>query len=213
MNSLFITFEGIEGCGKSTQAKLLTDNLRRAGYKVLFTREPGGPPISEKIRDILLDPEHSKMHRLTEIFLYMASRSQHTMQWIKPALEKGTIVICDRYYDSTYAYQGAARKIPRDIVHFINKVAINSVKPDITFLIDVPVKIGLKRIGKTADKKSHTDRLENESDEFHKAVRKSYLELSKTQKDRIIILDGQDEISTLQRRVKNILSNKFEINL
>ena len=130
--SLFITFEGVEGCGKSTQAKMLKEYLENIGKKVLLTREPGGPKISEDIRNILLDRNNHEMLPEKEMLLYMASRSQHTGEWIIPALEKGTFVISDRYYDSTIAYQGAARKIDRNIIDTITKYATFGLVPDLT---------------------------------------------------------------------------------
>ncbi|MEA2104379.1 MAG: dTMP kinase [Candidatus Cloacimonadota bacterium] len=210
-NGLFITFEGIEGCGKSTQAKLLAKNLTKAGYEILLTREPGGPQISEKIRDILLDNQNEEMYKLTEIFLYMASRSQHTFQWIKPALEEGKIIICDRYYDSTFAYQGAARNIPADIVKSINKIAILGTNPDTTFLVDVPVNVGLARINKLTENGGNIDRLESESVEFHQRVRDSYLKLSEEYSERIAVLNGLEKVDSLQSKIQKMLKNKYKI--
>ncbi|MCD6102282.1 MAG: dTMP kinase [Candidatus Cloacimonetes bacterium] len=207
MNGIFITFEGIEGCGKTTQAKLLAEELRIQDCKVLFTREPGGPRISEKIRDILLNKEFTEMHRLTEVFLYMASRSQHTIEWILPALKKGIIVICDRYYDSTYAYQGAAREISYKDIDFINKIATGGLKPDITFVLDLPVEIGLARVQNTVDPSKGIDRLERENIKFHQKVREGYLELAKAEKDRIIVLDGQEKVEIIHRKIMIHISN------
>lgn len=214
MKGLFITFEGIEGCGKTTQAKLLAEELRIQDYKVLFTREPGGPRISEKIRDILLNKEFTEMHRLTEIFLYMASRSQHTIEWILPALKKGITVICDRYYDSTYAYQGAAREISYKDIDFINKIATGGLNPDITFVLDLPVEIGLSRVQKDVDPSKGIDRLESENINFHQKVREGFLELAKFEKERIIILHGQDKVETIHYKIMShisqMLKNQFK---
>jgi dTMP kinase len=153
MKGIFITFEGIEGCGKSTQSKLLAEYLQKRGIDTLSTREPGGPKISEEIREILLSNANDEMIDRTEVLLYMASRSQHTGEWIIPALDSGKIVISDRYYDSTIAYQGAARKIERKVIDMLTHFATFGLKPDITFLVDLPAEVGLSRIeAKNADR-------------------------------------------------------------
>lgn len=146
MRGLFITFEGIEGSGKSTQMVLLSQKLADRGLPVLLTREPGGPPISEVIRSLLLDPERAEMLPQTELLLYSASRAQHTAEWILPALKEGKTVLCDRYYDSTFAYQGAARSQDMDFIHILTEFSTFSTTPDLTFLIDLPVAEGLARI-------------------------------------------------------------------
>ena len=219
MNGLFVTFEGIEGCGRSTQAKLLAEYLKIRGYRVLLTREPGGPRISEKIREILLNKNFKEMHKLTEVFLYLASRSQHTTEWIKPALKEGLIVICDRYYDSTYAYQGAARKISLDDINYINKIATIGIVPNITFVLDLSAKIGLERISKSvsSSNKKEIDRLENENLNFHQNVRKGFLELAKEEKERIKVLNGEEKVEVIHKKIllyllpllKNLSSNQL----
>ncbi len=185
MKGLFITFEGIEGSGKSTQVRYLKEWLESLGHKVLLTREPGGPQISEEIRKLLLNPEYPEMLPETELLLYMASRSQHTGEWIIPALEEGKIVICDRYFDSTIAYQGAARKIDLDWIDKLTDYATYSHKPDVTFLLDITVETSLERISQRS-----WDRIENEAVEFHKKVRDGFLALAEREPDRIIKLDG-----------------------
>ncbi len=199
MKGLFITFEGIEGCGKSTQAKMLKEYLQSKQISVFLTREPGGPKISEDIRKILLSNDNVEMLDRTEVLLYMASRSQHTGQWILPKLKKGMVVISDRYYDSTIAYQGAARKIDRNIIDSLTKYATFGLKPGITFLVDLPAEVGLSRI-----KQQDADRLEQESIEFHRNVRKGFLEIAKAEKERYIILDGSKSIDEIH---KNIIKN------
>jgi dTMP kinase len=191
MKGLFITFEGIEGCGKSTQAELLRRYIIGQGREVLLTREPGGTIISERIRQILLEPDHGEMLPETELLLYSASRSQHTGEKILPALKAGRVVISDRYYDSTIAYQGAARMIERSAIDYLCKFAAYFLQPDITFLIDVAVETGLSRI-----KPEAADRLEQESVEFHERVRRGFLKLAEQEK-RIVIIDGQNTISKI----------------
>jgi len=202
---LFITFEGIEGCGKSTQARMLKEFLINEGKSVFLTREPGGPKIAEEIREMLLSVNNKEMLPQTEVLLYMASRSQHTGEWIIPELEKGNIVISDRYYDSTFAYQGAARKIDGKLIDTIRRYATFGLVPNITFLVDLPEEIGLSRI-----LKKDADRLEQESMEFHKRVREGFLELAKKEPERFIILDGKKSINEIHHDVINII--KKELN-
>jgi len=200
MSGLFITFEGIEGCGKSTQTKLLAEYFRKNGEDVFLSREPGGPNISEKIREILLSNENSEMLSITEVLLYAASRSQHTGEWILPKLQAGKIVICDRYFDSTTAYQGAARKIDGKMIDTITSFATFGLKPDITVLIDLAVEVGLARISP-----KDADRLESESLDFHKKVREGFLQIAKTEK-RFIVVDGSQTIA----EISNEIINKIE---
>ena len=204
MKGLFITFEGIEGCGKSTQAKLLRGYLEKKGYSVFLTREPGGPKISEAIRGLLLSTDNKEMLPETEVLLYMASRSQHTGEWIIPALEKGKMVISDRYYDSTLAYQGAARRIDIKLIDTITKFATFELKPDITFLVDLPAEIGLSRISK-----QDADRLEMESIEFHKKVRAGFIEIAKREKERYIIVDGTKSVEEIHNEIMKIMKVKL----
>ncbi len=195
MKGKLITFEGIEGCGKSTQARLLAEYFERRGKEVFLTREPGGPQISEKIREILLSNENEEMLARTEVLLYAASRSQHTGEWIMPAMKDGKIVISDRYYDSTLAYQGAARKIDRKVIDSITRFATFDIKPEITILIDIPVETGLSRI-----KRKDADRLERESIDFHRKVRRAFLELAK-EEERYIVIDGTRSIDAINKEI------------
>ncbi len=203
---IFITFEGIEGCGKSTQAKRLYEYLQKHNYPVLLTREPGGPAISEQIRDILLKVENVSMLPETEMLLYMASRSQHTGEWILPALEEGKIVISDRYYDSTIAYQGAARDIDLQIINIIRKYATYGLEPDLTVLLDIPVEISQERI-----KEKKLDRIELESESFHRKVRDGFLRIANEEKHRYYIIDGKlgfEEIEELiVKKIKEMLKD------
>ncbi|OQX56457.1 MAG: dTMP kinase [Candidatus Cloacimonas sp. 4484_209] len=187
---LFITFEGCEGSGKTTQAKRLYRYLKKRQYKCILTHEPGGTVISEKIRRILLNKTNSEIAPLTELFLYLASRAQHTEEVIKPFVKKGAIVISDRYADSSLSYQGAARKLSIELVKKLNKIATSDIAPDITFVIDIDPKKGLKRI-------SGKDRIEREKIKFHLNVRETYLKIAKLEKKRIKLIDGdkpKDEI-------------------
>jgi dTMP kinase len=192
MKGLFITFEGIEGSGKSTQMALLGKKLSEMGITALLTHEPGGPPIAEHIRSLLLDPDHGEMLPETELLLYAASRVQHTGEWILPALREGKVILCDRYYDSTFAYQGAARSQDMDFIRLLTAFATFNTVPDITFLIDLPVEQGLARINNRK-----LDRLEQEDISFHQRVRDQYLDLARQMPDRFVVLDGtrsRDEI-------------------
>lgn len=202
----FITFEGIEGCGKSTQAKLLAKYFRDHDKEVLLTREPGGPDISEQIRKILLDSSNVAMLPETELLLYMASRSQHTGEWILPALQSGKIVISDRYYDSTVAYQGAARKIEINIIDTIRRYATFGLVPDMTFLIDLDAIKGLERI---SDRE--TDRLEQESLNFHNRVRKGFLKIAEKEKKRYLVLDGEKSIAEIHGQIITEIEKRNEV--
>jgi len=201
---LFITFEGIEGCGKSTQAKLLEEYFIQEGRSVFLTREPGGPKISEMIRKILLSIDNNEMLPQTEVLLYMASRSQHTGEWIIPELEKGNIVISDRYYDSTFAYQGAARKIDGKLIDTIRRYATFGLVPDITFLVDLSEEIGLSRI-----LAEDADRLEQESMKFHKKVREGFLEIAKKEPERFFVLDGKKSIKEIHEDVIELINKEL----
>jgi dTMP kinase len=200
---LFITFEGIEGSGKSTQGRLLYDFLINFGYPVLYTREPGGPPISEAIRDIILDPNNHKMAHETELLLYLAARNQHTVETIIPSLNEGKIVICDRYIDSTVAYQGAARKLDRVMIDDLNKFASRGLLPDVTFIIDISVELSMNRLAKR-----RLDRMEKESMKFHLAVRHAFVDMAKKDK-RFILIDGSKPIAEISEEIINIIKNKF----
>jgi len=183
MGGLFITFEGIEGSGKTTQAKRLYKYLKNKKIPCIFTREPGGPRISEKIRRLLLDADNYGMYKKTELLLYAASRAEHVSRIIKPALKIGKVVISDRFSDSTFAYQGGGRKISMKTARMINDFATERLKPNLTFIIDLPVRVGLKRLSKT-------DRIEKEREEFHTRVRSEYLKIAKEEPQRVKIIDG-----------------------
>lgn len=200
MEGIFITFEGIEGCGKSTQANLLYDFLTSKNIECVLTHEPGGTPISEKVRNILLDNKNEEMDSLTELFLYFASRAQHTVEKIKPALKSGKAVISDRYFDSTLAYQGEGRNIPNQKIAEINSFATGGLIPALTFLIDVPAEIGMSRL-------TTKDRIEKESLEFHNRVRGSFLTIARENKERIKIIDGMRPIEEIRKEIASIVLN------
>lgn len=182
---LFISFEGPDGSGKSTQIEYLKEFFEQNKLSCVFTREPGGTEIGEKLRDVILDTHNDEMCDMTEALLYAASRAQHVSQIIQPALDEGKIVVCDRYVDSSVAYQGYGRQLGGDVVSAINKYAIMGCLPDVTFLIEIDPKDGKKRI-----KSSERDRLESEKLWFHKRVYKGYIEMAEKEPERIIAIDG-----------------------
>ncbi|MEO0077315.1 MAG: dTMP kinase [candidate division WOR-3 bacterium] len=199
MHGVLIAFEGIEGSGKSTQAKLLYDCLKQQSLQCILSYEPGGTKIGDKIRDILLDIEHKNMHRKTELLLYLASRAQHVYEKIMPALAKGTIVISDRFSLSSMAYQGVGREFSFKVVSRLNKFAVGNIKPDLTILVDVPVDIGLQR---TEQRSANINRLENEQAEFHQRIRQAYLNLAKKAPKKIIVFDGTKPEDVLHQEIK-----------
>jgi len=198
MRPPFITFEGVEGCGKTTQIRLLQEHLDGRGYTLLVTREPGGPPISEAVRNILLDPAHGTMTAPAELLLYAAARAQHVRETILPALEGGTVVLCDRFTDSTVAYQGSARKLDEEAVDWTNAFATGGLAPDRTYLLDLDPEAGL---GRTRGR-GRSDRLEREALAFHHRVREGYLRLAESAPDRIRIVDAAKPIEDVARHIR-----------
>jgi len=197
MKSKFITFEGSEGCGKSTQSEMLFRYLKSKGLKVVYLREPGGVKLSEKIREILLNPE-SKISPEAETLLYMAARAQVVREIIKPALESGKIVICDRFLDSTIAYQGFGLGIDINMIKTIGKFATLGIKPDLTLFLDLPVKNGLKH------RDNCKDRIEQRSFKYHEEVRKGYLNLARLEPKRIKIVKVQTDKLTTQNNIRKL---------
>ena len=195
---LFITFEGIDGCGKSTQARGLERRLEEEGNAPLLLREPGGTPISEDIRRVLLNPDNSSMAPENEALLLAASRSQLLKEVIIPRLEKGTIVLCDRYIDSTLAYQGFGRDLPQKWLRQINRLAFELAIPDKTFLFDLPVDVALSRLGNR-----QRDRIEATGVNFLEKVRNGFLTLAEQESDRYIILDGQNQSEELEKDISS----------
>lgn len=203
MKGVFITLEGIEGSGKTTQVELLKRRLETLNYKVLATREPGGSRIAEIIRGILLDNNNREISPMTELLLYEAARAQHVDEVIRPALESGMIVISDRFVDSTTAYQGAGRSIDTETVHVLHRIATRDVWPDITIVLDVPVNEGLTRIGKCGK----PDRIEQEPEAFHEKVRKSFIELSQKEPNRVKIIDGCRPPSVIAEEIFDLIGH------
>ncbi|MCX7760084.1 MAG: dTMP kinase [Hydrogenothermaceae bacterium] len=198
---IFITFEGIEACGKTTQSKLLYSYLIDNGYKAVLTREPGGTELGKKIREILLSHTEEKFPKIAELLLYEADRNIHIHNVIKPKLEEGFIVISDRFYDSTTAYQHYGRNIDFSIVDYLNRLATEGYKPDITFLIDIPVEKAFERL-------KSKDRLESESIDFHIKVREGFLYIARKDVDRVVMLDGLQSIEDIFKQVISILKNR-----
>lgn len=186
MSGLFITMEGTDGAGKTTQIKLLEQHLINKGYKVICTREPGGTPISEKIREIIIDKNNIEMTDMTEALLYAAARAQHVDEVILPALKEGDIVISDRFVDSSVVYQGFARSMGERLIKNINKYAVGDLEPDITFFLKLKPDDGLARKRNQAE----LDRLEAEKFSFHQRVYDGYVRLSKRCKNRIQVVDA-----------------------
>lgn len=203
MSGCFITFEGVEGCGKSTQITLLWEYLLEAGYDVIVTREPGGTPIAESIRGVLLNPDHEDMGATAELLLYAAARAQHVYEKIAPALAAGQIVLCDRFTDSTTAYQGAGRGLQADLLKTLNEIATGGVWPDCTLMLDVPVEIGLER----ARRRGRKDRIEQESVAFHERVRQGFLALAAGEPDRITIIPGEMSIEEVHLAICRVVES------
>ena len=203
MKGRFISLEGIEGTGKSTQAKLLSDYLKEKGFDVVLTEEPGGTQIGLRIRELLLSVEHKGMTAVTELLLYNASRSQHIREIILPAIGRGAIVITDRFTDSTIAYQGFGRGIDLRLINSIDLIATERLRPDITILLDLDAEVGLKR-NKGINK---TDRLELEDLEFHQRVRNGYHNLAEKEPERIKLIDASAGIQEIHSRISSIITN------
>lgn len=198
-----ITFEGTEGGGKSTQIKRATSYLKRAGYKVVHLREPGGTTISEAIREVILNTKHKKMIKETELLLYLAARAQIVAEKILPAIRAGKIVICDRYEDSTIAYQGFGRGLSKKKMLEVSRAFVRgSLTPKLTFLLDIDPKKGMKRGGRH-------DRMEKESFAFHRKVRQGFLTLAKENKKRFLVLDATKEIDEIALAIQKRLKRAF----
>ncbi len=204
----FISFEGSEGCGKSTQIDMLCETLLTAGHNVVRTREPGGTTLGEKIRQLLQhDPEGEQMNSRAELLLFTASRAQLVAELIKPSLERGAIVVSDRFFDSTTVYQGVARLLPTAHVDTINAFAIDDCEPDLTIYLDIDPVEGMRRVQQRTD--GALDRIERENDDFFARVRQGYLELAKTHPQRIRVVDASGAVETVAARVEKTISDQF----
>ncbi|MFH0994475.1 MAG: dTMP kinase [Pseudomonadota bacterium] len=209
---MFITLEGIEGSGKSTQILHVVDFLNGLGLKCIMTREPGGTRIGRKIRSILLDPESATMNPAAELLLYTADRVQHIQEIILPMIESGGIVICDRYFDATLAYQGVARGLDMTLIQDLHKLICRNLKPDLTFLLDLSPDTGLLRAWKQLKSGSRMDtesRFENETLAFHERVRTGYLAIAEKEPERFRIIDASQSADQVQADISRIL--EFEI--
>lgn len=200
MRGLLLTLEGIEGSGKSTQAANLVEGLSAAGVPVVATREPGGVSLGERVREILLSPDSGPIHPAAELLLFNAARAQHVAERIRPALESGQVVVCDRFTDATVAYQGGGRAAPEDLLRRLNEYSTGGIRPDRTYLLDVDVRTGFDRAAKRGAA-TGPDRIEREGTAFFEAVRNRYLTLAAGDPERILLLRGTDSIQDLTRRI------------
>ncbi len=210
---LFITFEGIEGCGKTTQVRLAAEYLRKKGVAPVVTQEPGGTPLSDRIRRILLNRGTFRIGATAEVLLFAAARAQHVEDVIRPALEQGRVVLCDRYSDATLAYQGFGRGMDTETVRRVIDFATRSLTPNLTFLFDVPVELGLKRALRRISRRRGSapeDRFEREAGEFHQRIRGGYLELAEREPGRFRVLDGSRGIEEIHRDVCGFIDEALE---
>ena len=206
---MFITFEGIEGSGKTTQLKHVEAYFKRQGRECIVTREPGGTEIGKKIRSILLDPASKNMSPVSELFLYMADRAQHVKELLIPAISAGKTVLCDRFFDATVVYQGYARGLEVEQIHRLHELTLEGLKPDVTILLDLPPEIGLSRAWAQIDNGKRDDvesRFEKEKLSFHKKVRAGYLELARLEPQRFRIIDATREENEVRRDIIQALS-------
>lgn len=202
MKPLFITVEGIEGAGKSSNIAFTESLLRSHGHDVLLTREPGGTPLGEELRALLLGHKHDGMQDLTELLLMFAARAEHLHGKILPALEAGKWVICDRFTDATYAYQGGGRQLDTAAISTLESLVQGSRRPDLTLLLDLPVETGLTR----AAKRSEPDRFERQKLEFFQRVREAYLEIARQQPARVKVIDASTELDQVQQQISDVMT-------
>jgi dTMP kinase len=212
MRGRFITFEGGEGSGKSTQIKLLAKALETKGLDTLLTREPGGSPIGERIRSLLLDPT-AKLDPITQLFLFNAARRDHVVALIEPALLRGTWVLCDRFADSSRAYQGAAGQIPAQVIQQCEQQAVGSTRPDLTIILDIAPRIGLERAKKRLSAGASADAFEASDVSFHEKVREGFLEIARAEPSRCIVLHADQSESDLHSDIVSVCASKlFDVN-
>ena len=197
-NGLFITFEGADGCGKTTQIRLLDEYLRNNGYNTLLTREPGSKGLGEKLREILLNYD-GEVSSTCESFLFLADRAQHVDCIIKPAIKEGKIVLCDRHTDSTVAYQGYGRGLDIEQIQSLNNIATGGLKPDLTIVFDVDIETSMQRVG------SEKDRMESSGIEFFNRVRNGYLDIAKKEPERVKVINSSDTIENIHKQVLELI--------
>ena len=198
-NGLFITFEGTDGCGKTTQIELLKKHFEEKGKTVILTREPGAKGLDVKLREILLNYD-GEVSPNCESFLFLADRAQHIDTIIKPAIERGEIVLCDRHTDSTVAYQGYGRQLDLEQIYMLNNIATSGMKPNITFVFDIDIETAQKRVG------NQKDRMESAGIEFFKRVRQGYLEIAKQEPQRVKVLNGTDTIENIHSEILKLIA-------
>lgn len=206
----FITLEGGEGSGKSTQIKLLSQWLDGLGVDHVCTREPGGAPGAEQIRNMVLTGDIDRWTPMTEVLLYTAARSDHVERVITPALEEGRTVICDRFYDSSIAYQGAGRGVGVEKVRALQRLVLGDMKPDLTIILDLPVEVGLSRaVSRETDRVDAEDRFERMDISMHETFRRVFLEIAKQAPDRCVVIDADQSVDALQQRLRSKISDRF----
>lgn len=209
MRGIFITIEGPDGSGKTTALQQVVPRLQQEmNRKVVATREPGGSPIAEKIRSLILDPSHTDMDSRTEALLYAASRRQHLIEKVLPVLESGDVIFCDRFVDSSIAYQGYARGIGEEGIREINQFATEGIEPNVTLYIDVPAEVGIQRIHANLDEREY-NRLDQEKLAFHEKVRAGYLQLAKANPERIVVVDGTMSRESVAEACYHIIKNRY----
>lgn len=209
MRGIFITIEGPDGSGKTTALQQVVPRLQKEmNRKVVATREPGGSPIAEKIRSLILDPSHTDMDSRTEALLYAASRRQHLIEKVLPVLENGDVIFCDRFVDSSIAYQGYARGIGEDGIREINQFATEGIEPDLTLYIDVPAEVGIQRIHANLDEREY-NRLDQEKLAFHEKVRIGYQHLAQANPERIVVVDGTMRREAVAEACYAVIKNRF----
>jgi len=206
----FITFEGGEGAGKTTQVKLLSDSLQNIDISVLQTREPGGSAGAEEIRELLVEGESNRWDAVSEVLLHFAARRDHIEQTIKPALARGVWVLCDRFADSTMAYQGYGQRLGRETIEAVKNLAIGAFKPNLTWILDIPVTAGLQRASDRTDENSRYERMEME---FHERVREGYLELARGEPERCVVIDAQAGIADIQEELRRVIIDRFKVQI
>jgi dTMP kinase len=205
MRGRFITIEGGEGAGKSTMADRVVDWLQAAGHRVVRTREPGGTKLAEKLRHILLDRTNSDLCSRAELMLMFAARAQHLEELIRPALMDGQTVLCDRFTDATWAYQGGGRQLPREDIEVLERLTHGDLQPDLTLLLDLPVEQGLKR----ASDRSEADRFERESPAFFQRVRDAYLERVRGAPERFAVIDASVDVEQVWAQIESVLQERL----